>query len=280
MDLRLIFCPYDLHYYRSTDILKSNNAAWVVALISLLGIFYVLKHWPQARPTLILGLGWFLAALLPVLNIAPLINEYSFILTPEHFLYLSMVGILILAVVAADCYIKHFRKLLLGVIISSCLLLTWYQNTFWGSEIALFERMLRFEPDFGRGHLLLAKAYYFDGHPKEAEGHYKKAFSIMSNYAKEATNLTAEKFYLIFLKEILFDWAQNDCTMGHWTRAVDKYRRAVVIDGKDASLYNNMGFVYFHLGDKKDAYLSFEQALHADPSFALARRNLQVLGHP
>ena len=64
----------------------------VLALISILGIFYVFKRWPQARPMLILGLGWFLAALLPVLNIAPLINEYSFILTPEHFLYLPIVG--------------------------------------------------------------------------------------------------------------------------------------------------------------------------------------------
>src|SRR5208283_2635269 len=103
------------------------------------GIFYALYRWPQARPTLILGLGWFLAALLPVLNIVPLINEYSFILTPEHFLYLPIVGILIVVVWAADHFLKHFRKLLLGIVVGSCLLLTWHQNTFWRSEIALFE---------------------------------------------------------------------------------------------------------------------------------------------
>jgi protein O-mannosyl-transferase len=277
MDLRLILCPYDLHYYRSTDILQSNFIAWILALISILGIFYAFKRWPHERPILALGLGWFLAALFPVLNIAPLINEYSFILTAEHFLYLPLVGILILAVLAADRFLKHSKKLLLGVVISGCLLLTWYQNTFWKSEIALFERMLAFEPDFGRGHLLLAKAYYFNGRPERAEEHYEKAFLIMSNYARKATNLTAEKFYLVFLKEILFDWAQNDCAMGHWTRGLDKYKRAAAIDGKDASLYNNMAFVYLHLGDKKDAYLSLEQALRVDPSFAQARRNLDIL---
>ena len=39
MDLRLIFFPYDLHYYRSTDILQSNSIAWGGALISIFVIF-------------------------------------------------------------------------------------------------------------------------------------------------------------------------------------------------------------------------------------------------
>ena len=267
MDLRLIFCPYDLHYYRSTDILQPNSIAWGLALMTILGIIYIFRRWPQVRPILILGLGWFLAALFPVLNIAPLINEYSFILTSEHFLYLPIAGILILAVVAADHFLKNSRALLLGFIVSSCFLLTWHQNTFWRSETALFERMLRFEPDFGRGHLLLAKAYYFKGRPDRAEEHFAKALMIMTTYAKKASNPTAEKFYLGFEKEILFDWAQNDSAMGQWTKALDKYKRATAIDGRDASLYNNIAYVYLHLGDKKDAYLNLEQAWHLNPSF-------------
>jgi protein O-mannosyl-transferase len=222
MYLRLIFFPNNLHYYRSTDILQSNSIAWILALMSILGIFYAFHRWPQRRTTLILGLGWFLTALLPVLNIVPLINEYSFILTPEHFLYLPIVGILIIVVSAADHFLKHFRKLILGIVVSGCLLLTWHQNTFWRSEIALFERMLRFEPEFGRGHLLLAKAYYFNGRPKDADEHFEKAFMIMSGYAKKATNLTAEKFYLGYIKEILFDWAQNDRYYGVLTPHLSK----------------------------------------------------------
>jgi protein O-mannosyl-transferase len=276
MDLRLIFFPYDLHYYRSTDILHSNTISWVLALISMGGIFYIFKRFSQGRLTLILGFGWFLASLSPVLNIAPLINEYSFILTAEHFLYLPIVGILIVVVVAADYFLKHFKKLLLGIVISSCLLLTWYQNTFWNSEIALFERMLRFEPNFGRGHLLLAKAYYFNGQPQQANEHFEKAFTIMTSYAKRTTNPTAERFYLSFVKEILFDWAQNDSAMGQWRQALDKYKQESAIGG-DAAMYNNMAFVYLHLGDKKDAYLSLVQALRIDPSFTQARRNLQAL---
>jgi len=280
MYLRLIGFPFDLHYYRSTDILRSNTSSWVLALISTVGIYFLISRKPSVRPALFLGLGWFFAALLPVLNITSLINEYSFILTPEHFLYLPIVGILIIAVLAADHSLRRFKRLLFGIAISACLLLTWYQNTFWRSEITLFERMLRFEPDFGRGHLLLAKAYYFNGRPHDADGHYARALTIMSVYAKKATNMTAEKFYLMFEKEILFDWAQNDWAMGRWERSLDKLKRGIAIDSKDASLYNNMAFVYMHLGDKKDASLSLERAVRADSSFAQARRNLHILGGP
>ncbi len=228
MYVRFVFCPYDLHYYRSTDILQSNRIAWILALISILGIFYALHRWSKARGTLILGFGWFLAALLPVLNIAPLINEYSFILTAEHFLYLPIVGLLIVAVVAGDHFLKHFRKLLLGIVVVSCLLLTWHQNTFWSSEIALFERMLRFEPDFGRGHFLLAKVYYFNGRPQDAQQHFKKAFTIMSAYAKKAVSPIAKNFYLGYLKQILFYWGRNESAMGHLDPAFAQARNNLI----------------------------------------------------
>lgn len=267
MYLRLIFCPYDLHYYRSTDILQSNTVAWALALISLAAVVFCFKRYPQARSMMILGIGWFLAALFPVLNISPLINEYSFILTAEHFLYLPIAGVLILVVCAADYFLKGFNKILAVMVVLACLLLTWHQNTFWRGEIPLFERMLCFEPNFGRGHLLLAKAYYFNGRFQEADKQYSIAYAIISTYNRKASNLTAKKFYLDFLKEILFDWAQNDSALGLWKKALDKYKQAVVIDPHDASLYNNMAFVYVHLNDQKNAQLSLKKALQINPAF-------------
>ncbi len=229
MDLRLIFCPYDLHYYRNTDILQSNSMAWIWALVFLSGFFMALRRWPLARPTLILGVGWFLAALLPVLNIVPLINEYSFILTAEHFLYLPIIGILIIAVSGVDYFFKSASKAVLAFVVACCLLLTWYQNTFWQSEIVLFQRMVRFEPDFGRGHFLLAQAYFLGGRPGDAQAHFLKAFEIMSSYAKKASNPTAKRFYLGYMKRILSNWAQCDDAMGHRAQALDKYKQAAAI---------------------------------------------------
>jgi len=214
MYLRLIFFPSGLHYYRSTDILQPNTAGWIMAGLSVIGLCIIYQRRPAARPVLFLGAGWFLAALLPVLNIVPLINEYSFILTPEHFLYLPIVGILIISVAAADHFLKCFKGVALGAVVTGCLLLTWHQNTFWKSEIVLFERMLRFEPDFGRGHLLLAKAYYLKGRFKDAERHFARAYTVMAGYAKKASNLTAKRFYLKYVSEIQFYRGLNDRAMG------------------------------------------------------------------
>jgi tetratricopeptide (TPR) repeat protein len=276
MYLRLVFFPYDLHYYRSTDILQSNVIAWILAVVLAAGLIYLYQRAARLRGALILGLGWFLAALCPVLNIVPLINEYSFILTSEHFLYLPLAGILIAAVSAVDLYAVHFKKALAGAVVAVCLLMTWYQNTFWAGEIVLFERMLRYEPNFGRGHLLLAKAYYFSGKYPQADAHFKRTFDIMSGYAAKAANSTAKKYYSSMIKEILFDWSQNDSSMGRWGQALEKLKREEAMGG-DAAMYNNMAFIYSHMGDSKQAYLSLQQALRADPSFIPARRNMQAI---
>jgi len=279
MDLRLIFWPCDLHYYRSTDILQSNTLAWILGFLTTMGIIFIYQKWSQVRFILILGLGWFIAALLPVLNIVPLINEYSFILTAEHFLYLPMVGVLLMVVYAlyALVSVERIREIVLGVIITACLMLTWYQNTFWRSEIAVFERMLQFEPNFGRGHLLLAKAYYFDGRYSQADGHFQKAFDIMTGYVRKAGNETARKFYRDYLKEIFFDWAQNDCALGQWQRALGILQKDIEVFGDDAKVYNNMAFIDAHLGDKNKAIQYLKKALQADPAFEQARQNLAIL---
>jgi len=98
MYLRLIVAPYDLHYYRSTDIL------WPVLkpMLGLSGLvvltFGVVRNFKAGERNLFLfGLGWFLITLLPTLNILPLVNEYSLILTSEHFLYLPVIGVVMMA---------------------------------------------------------------------------------------------------------------------------------------------------------------------------------------
>ncbi len=277
MYLRLIVWPADLHYYRSTNILGPQTAHWAGALAFVLVLVLTVQRFKEARATLYFGLGWFLAALLPVLNIAPLINEYALILTPEHFLYLPIVGIVLLLVSAADRFLMHFKKLLLGLVIFVCLVLTWYQNGFWRSEIVLFERMLRYEPEFGRGHLLLAKAYYFRGHPREARFHFSKAYQIMSGYAAKSANAVSGQFYAKIRKEILFDWAENDFLQNQWAQSLTKLKMAASIDGQDPAIYNNMAFAYLHLGQKQNAYQSLKQALRLDPSFTQARDNLVQL---
>ena len=91
MYVRIILLPYDLHYYRSVDILQPYlpGIIYLIAVIIIALLFFRKMNGPCWRICLF-SLGWFIIVLLPVLNIIPLINEYSLILTSDHFLYLPL----------------------------------------------------------------------------------------------------------------------------------------------------------------------------------------------
>lgn len=217
MFLGTLVFPYDLHYYRSTDILQSPFLSSVLLGVFAGTLIFLIRCLPKEdRPWLIFACGWFLIALLPTLNIVPLINEYSLILTAEHFLYLPIVGFILFALLAGNFVVqeifkqKSFRIKVLAVSVLAflCVTATIKQNTYWQGEIPLFERVVRFEKNFGRGHLLLAKAYYFHQEYDRAIAEYKIALGIMQSYLIRAKVPEAQKFYLGFIQEIKFDLAR------------------------------------------------------------------------
>lgn len=216
MFLGILAFPYDLHYYRSVDILQPYFLTTAILVFFLGALIFLIRCLPREnRPWLVFAGGWFFVALLPVLNIVPLINEYSLILTAEHFLYLPMVGFVLFALLLGRFVVqKVFQEkafkintLLVSILGLVCMAATIKQNTYWRGEIPLFERVVRFEKDFGRGHILLAKAYYVHQEYDRAIAQYKIALEIMQSYLKRAKVPEAQKFYLGFIQEIYFDLA-------------------------------------------------------------------------
>ncbi|MEI7999627.1 MAG: tetratricopeptide repeat protein, partial [Candidatus Omnitrophota bacterium] len=213
-----------------------------------------------------------------VLNIVPIINEYSFILTPEHFLYLPVVGgIIVFALIIKQLIsLNHLRAIAVVV----CLGLgaqTIYQNTFWSGEIPLFERMVSFEGEFARGHMLLAKAYFSNKQTDWAIDHYNQSLRIMKMYALKATNDKARRFYQGFIKEINFYLAQCFTAKGQLDQAIAYYKEALQIDSRDVSLLNNLAVCYIQQGDKSQAEQILKIALGFNPLYIPARENLNRL---
>ncbi len=228
MYLRLVVLPYDLHYYRNTDILKANGLGFILLGLFSAGLVWLTKKFQANGRSIIFGLGWLVICLLPVLNIVPLINEYSFILTAEHFLYLPMVGAVIVMALVLQRLISKKVFMPLAIIISLGLgVLTVYQNTFWRGEIPLLERMVAFEPNFSRGHVLLAKAYLFDQQRDLAIAHYTRALAIMKEYEHKATNDKARRFYRGFIKDIYVQMAVCYIQKGDQIQAQQLLKMAV-----------------------------------------------------
>jgi tetratricopeptide (TPR) repeat protein len=281
--MRILFFPNDLHYYRSLDVLQPF--IWpCVGLVAVVALIFGCVRWiqPPYRALAVFGGGWFLVCLLPVLNIIPLINEYSLILTAEHFLYMPMAG--------AGLFVAGFfhalmnrissqrRKIFGGILLAEVgfifLFMTIGQNRFWRAEVPLFERTVRFEQNFGRAHLLLGKAYYFQKDFFKAAASYRRALEIMQGYASKATDAHARRVYLGFIKGIHFDLAHCFEAIGDWGGAVGEYKNALVLDPVDGVIHNNIGVAYLKLGMMEDARRSWEEAFRLNPDDRMAVHNL------
>ncbi len=283
--LGLVFYPTGLHYYRSVDILGSSGVFWMSLTILVLAAGLIVYNLPQEdRRMAVFGIAWFFLGLVPTLNIVPLVNEYSFVLAAEHFLYLAILGALLFALTVLNYVIRTFfrekGKIVFPLVLAPVVLIfmhtAYQQNDYWSAEIPLFQKMVKYEPNFGRGHILLAKAYYFNRQYDEAIIEFNKAREIMERYSFLSQKKAAYKVYQGFLKGIDFDLAHCFEAKGSTIDAVVAYTRALTIDPNDAVLHNNLGVGYMRLNDFDFAQEQFEKALELNPQQLMSATNLAI----
>jgi len=214
MYVRILLVPYDLHYYRSVNILNNGGLLHLGALILIgVGIFILLKRMPsQGRQLAWLGLGWFLISLLPVLNIIPLVHEYSWIAAFEHFLYFPLIGFLIFMggllkyFLSKDHGISSQRICiaLAAFVIIIFSHMTYLQNFTWRHAIPLFKRAVAYEPNIGRIRILLSRAYISQGQCVKAQKQLGEAAKVMDGYLRKVELPAARTVYWHYLQEIDF----------------------------------------------------------------------------
>jgi len=283
MYVRILLIPFDLHYYRSLNILQFSFWPTII-LAAGLGCGFVLRKKLEApqRKFVDFGLCWFLITLAPMMNIVPLINEYAMILTSEHFLYFPLFGFLLVVIVALREVIRKAfgaKSLQAGVValIFVTLLLSLIakeQSRYWQGEIPLFQRTLRYQPQFGRIHLLLGRAYYFNGDYLKAIEEYHEALNIMAGYAARTKGTKAYATYQAFIHEIHFELAHCHEELQRPAAAIREYQASLKVRPDDDRVYNNMGINYFFLKDFEKGAACFRKALKLDPRNIMALNNL------
>lgn len=286
MYLGLVLWPVDLHYYRCLDILRPFFIPAVGILVLVLGVEGLLKMLPASeRKMAAFGIGWFLLTIFPVLNIVPLIVEYSHVMTSEHFLYFSLPGLLLFLFVTGEYALRWIfkdsfargAKFVFILMLCVLLALTVKQNSFWKDAATLFERTLRYEQGIARLHILLAQTYYDAEKIEEAIAEYSKAQNIMRGYAQKVKDDEAKRFYLGFLKGIHFELALCYEKKEDYRQAVFHYQQALAIDSKDDVVYNNLALAYLNLQDNAWAYRILKTAIGINPRNVMALSNLAIL---
>jgi len=283
MYMRILVFPIDLHYYRSVDILKFSILPTIILILfSILTVALLARFPKQEKHLACFGLGFFLITLSPMLNIVPLINEYSLILTSEHFLYFSCFGFFLFIFIVArqmfNLIFKSHAREVLGIVFVFVSVIFFFiakeQTRYWQGEIPLFRRTLEYHPNFGRVRILLARAYYFEQHYEAAGKEYTKAIAIIGDYFKKTKGFSAQGTYRLLLKEAHFELAHCYEALGRVDQAIDEYRRAEEMDPSDDRIYNNMGINYLYQENLEEAAVCFEKALALDPKNVMALNNL------
>lgn len=280
----LILWPAGLHYYRSVDILAPFVSSWIFCGMGFV-LVGLLLGWldKDRRKQAYLGSFWFLIALAPILNIIPLVNEYSFVAAAEHNLYFPVIGFLIFSCVVvghfASIWPATYRKRWAWVFVVLLIIMgitTSFQNRFWKSEIALFQRTLRYQPQLGRVRILLAKAYLKEGRMDEAIAEFHLAGEIMRGYAQKAATSKSKHFYHGMLKGIYADSAQAYAFKQDLRSSVLLYDKALALDPRDSRIYSNRALSLIGLGDMDSGIKDLERALALDPDNFLAANNLSI----
>jgi Flp pilus assembly protein TadD len=285
MDMGLLIWPRDLHYYRSVDILEPAGFSflWLLVILLLTGI--MIDRLPRAKKTVaVFSAGWFVVTLFPVLNILPLIHEYSLIAAFEHFLYLPLAGFALLVFVLVEEAMERFvflRRYLGAAGIGALWIiyagLTVAQNRYWAGEIPLFERVTRYEPKLARAKMLLGAAYLEARHWPQARRELEQALGSLKTYIQKSTCSSCQEvrqFYQGLVKEVYANLGTVLVSSGQPALAVQHFQMALHGTAQDMEIHHRMGIAFIALRDMPAAAGQFRKVLGYDPVNIMAKSNL------
>ena len=246
---------------------------------------------------LLLGLGYFLVMLSPVLGFVDIGFMFASLVADhwQYFAIIAPISLVAVAMTSAPRWLgtRHLfpTAALAGAVLVALAGLTWRQcglysdsGTFWRAVLAAdsrswlaynnlgavllergqtdeaiehFRAALKIRPVHAMGHYNLGGALRQKGRTDEAIEHFRAALEIQPVYAMARYNLG----------EALREKGQVD-------EAMDQFRAALEIQPTYAEAHNGLGMALFRKGQVDEAIEHFRAALEIQPSYAEAHNNI------
>lgn len=285
---------YDYTYVQSAMDLRFWGPA-IATVVLLAGALWLVRSSPVGRR----ALAFMIVFILPVLNLKAFRQEES--LLHDRYLYLPSIGFCILVAMAFDWISSRFAErrgqvfagaaLLSGAIL---LVLTFYQNFSWQSEIAMTENAMKVAPRWPFLQNYIGAYYAEQRRFAEAEPAYLAAIDIDSKYYDSHSNLgdiyreqgklrEAERCYLNAIAsgapyaDTYYNLGVTYTSEGRIAEAEDPLRRALEIRPSHLKARYNLGWVYAQQGKDSLAEQAYSETLQQDPTYPEARINLAIL---
>ncbi len=243
-------------YPRSIPLWQSAGAVVLLAGMSVLVVRLV-----RTRPYLLVGWGWFLGTLVPVIGLVQAGSQpYA-----DRFMYVPAIGLFVMAAWTAAHWVAarpHWSRAVTAIgiaVILASAVVTYRQVAFWQDSVTLWERAVAVTRDNYRAQTNLGFALAEAGLRSRALTAYQDAIRLDPTYPN-AHN---------YLGVLLADMGDHD-------RAAAEYEAALRLRPRFAEAHNNLGLARIAQGRLDDAVAEFGEGLRLDPSFAPARNNLAI----
>ena len=268
--IRLLFFPVNQNLYYDYPVFRSffNPEVFLSFLFLLSILVFAVYLFRRSRVTghesrlMAFGILWFFVALSVESSIIPIpmiICEYRVYLPSAGAFLAITTGLFILMDKVKD---KKIRI----AIISSLILMTFVfsyaayaRNTLWGSNISLWEDVVKKSPQKAKGYNTLGNAYYDKGQIDTAISYYHSALKVQPHHAKVYYNL-GNAYY----------------GKGLIDNAIGHYQAAIRLNPRYADAHNNLGIAYASKDQTDMAIKHYETAIRLKPEHAETYYNLGV----
>jgi protein O-mannosyl-transferase len=255
--IRQMFWPADLAlaYNHPRAVALSQVAILSAAFLVLtLGVFLLRKR----RPYLLMGWGWYLIMLLPVLGLVQVGGQAH----ADRYTYLPQIGLLIAIVWTIVDLMERarYRVPVLAtaaiIIMSALAVRASGQVGYWRDSETLWQHAVAVTNSSDMAHLGLARAYTTEARLNDAIREYKAALALGPNSDVETA-----------LGSLLLE-------QGRTEEAIDCYRRVVQMNPSSALAHYNLAVSLHRLGRFADAIAHYQEALRLDPNYPDAKEFL------
>ena len=233
--------------------------AWGIALAAISAGVIV---WRRSLPFVLVGWGWFLGTLVPVIGVVQVGGQA----VADRYTYLPHVGLFIALFWTGAAAWRHRPATRVGlagfaaVAAAACVLLSCRQAALWCNSLTLFEHTVRVTPPSTRLFHLLGDALLEADRPADAEAAYLQAWRISPANADVAPGLGA-----LLIKD------------GKDALAIEVLERWRADPAASADILNDLALALAKNGRPEEAAAVYRRCQDLHPDFALAHFGLADL---
>lgn len=242
---------------------KGELSFWVVilAVAALVAISVVVFTLRRTRPYLLVGWGWFLIMLLPVIGVI----QVGWQSHADRYTYLPQIGLYLLITWTVADWSASWpkRRAVIGMIAAAAIValtwLSWLQTSHWRDSESLWTHALAVTSRNDVAHSGLGVVLLRRGEVDSAIAHDRAAVALRPGNADAHTNLANA-----LLKKGLTE------------EAIAEYQETLKLLPNESILHGNLGNAFLQAGQAAKAIEEYREFLKIQPGHAVIRYSLAV----